>query len=109
MYGWWVKQGGLLGNGEWRIIALIAGLPLFGCGRSGTSTPPASNECGGTVELTFDGRPAQAGDACGMCGDGLVICVSPSALGCLGATSNCEPGDGGSPSTNNPAGGAGGI
>ncbi len=45
-----------------------------------------ANTCGGPSELTLNGEPAQPGDACGPCDDGVVACVSVDRLQCIGGT-----------------------
>ena len=54
------------------------------------------NACGGEEELVFDGRPAELGDQCGVCDDGLLACDGANALRCSQATvpnecGGCEP------------------
>jgi hypothetical protein len=43
-----------------------------------------TNECGGAEALVYADQPAHPGDACGGCGEGLLACISPDKLGCLG-------------------------
>src|SRR5258708_26166710 len=84
-----------------RLSKSVCWLFLIGCGSS--SEPPGigaisdasgANACGGHGALVFQGRDAQPGDPCGACHDGLLICVSPMQLGCVGAkpASDCPDG-----------------
>lgn len=65
------------------------GPDTIGC--AGDLGDDALNDCGACGELTFDGRPAGAGDACGACGTGALLCD--------GEELTCE-GDGGVDATN---------
>lgn len=47
---------------------------------------PAVNACEGTALLRWQDQPAQPGDACGECGDGVLGCVAADTLTCLGAS-----------------------
>lgn len=43
------------------------------------------NGCGGDEELVWDGAAAGPGQACGECGDGVLVCDGPEDLLCAGA------------------------
>lgn len=58
---------------------------------SGDADSGTSNACGAFGELLFEGQPASPGASCGACGSGRLICVSPTLLGCYGASnSDCD-------------------
>jgi hypothetical protein len=70
---------------------------LICLGGDAASCPEAGvmNACGGSRELVLDGAPAHAGDACGPCNDGTVVCAGPDALVCVGAHDGAACGDAG--------------
>ncbi len=53
---------------------------------SGTDPDPATNACGGSERLRWDGARATPGDACGC--DGTLLCDGPDALACVGGEPN---------------------
>ncbi|TVQ97047.1 MAG: hypothetical protein EA398_15130, partial [Deltaproteobacteria bacterium] len=46
----------------------------------------ARNGCRGEQVLRFAGEPADPGEACGECGDGVLVCAGSNSLRCEGAT-----------------------
>ncbi len=46
---------------------------------------PTLNACGGPGPLLFDGGSVSPGASCGPCSDGVIVCASPTLLGCVGA------------------------
>lgn len=57
---------------------------------------PGENACGGEEELQIDGESVEPGDACGECGEGLVVCNGGDEVVCVGDTERnacggCEP------------------
>lgn len=46
----------------------------------------ARNGCGGTEELTWDGRIVEPGELCGPCSDGVVSCSGDNRVVCLEAS-----------------------
>ncbi|MCB9508026.1 MAG: hypothetical protein H6697_10205, partial [Myxococcales bacterium] len=48
---------------------------------------PTENLCGGAEPLTFGGEVVEAGDPCGDCGDGVLVCVSARDVECVRASS----------------------
>jgi hypothetical protein len=59
-------------------------------GQGGDGGDPELNACGGLEPLKFENALAQPGDACGACGDGVLVCASSEILGCLGASDSSE-------------------
>lgn len=45
---------------------------------------PSSNACGGSARLRLDGEDAEPGDACGVFGEGVLVCSGPDAVRCIG-------------------------
>ena len=89
------------------LLALMIGV-ISGCGSDSTVDsgdvgidvgdvgPGEVATCDVGEELEFEGAPASPGDACGECGDGLLVCDEEGALECVGAGSTnacggCRP------------------
>jgi len=73
---------------------------------SGAVDHGAPNPCGGFGELQFEGQPATPGGSCSRCGDGALICTSPTQLGCYGGQAK-DCADGGASGSDGGAGSAG--
>lgn len=75
-------HGALLKYGSrWLAAALLVAL-----GSCSDENPAVDvNDCGGNGDLTFDEKVAAPGKACGVCGEGLLVCDGTDALRCEGA------------------------
>lgn len=71
---------------NWFAGASVLGVLVAGCGGDTAGSAGAPNACGGDGSLRYQDAALAPTAPCGPCGDGVIVCASPNALVCVGAS-----------------------